>query len=175
MDANRKQGHCFGSTFVGLQLISIINEKIHILYQNPHFCSSYGCRPLRLWFVKEDKDTANEEISRLKTESKNLVPFEWAPGIKIFFQGFFSMNDNKIENFKWGNSCARDCCFCGAKPAEFHIDLVFFVDPVKLRDFACSPLHFLIRALETLLKESYKITQKIMFNYRFNQNKLSGA
>ena len=137
---------------MGLQLVAKVGQKIHIVYENPFSTSSYGCRPLRLWFVSENKKTATEEIKRLKAEVKAMKPFECISGIRVNFRPIFSMNDLKMENFKWENSCAMHCAFCGATPYQFHLYLEFYVDPEKLEDFCQSPLHFLIRLVEHFFK-----------------------
>ena len=152
MSEDRVQGACVASTFVVLQMVVEKDKKIHILYQNPHLCSAYGCRPLKLWFVNESTSNATAEITRLKSEANNLQPFISDTGLKVTFIVFFSMCDMKIENFKWGNSCAMRCPFCRFLQTLFHEDLIFLGDVHAMSDCCISVLHFLIRFFEHFLK-----------------------
>ena len=106
--------------------------------------SAYGCRPLRLWFVNESKETATAEIDRLKKEARELIPYISEDNIKVTFTVFFSMCDQKIENFKWHNSSAMRCPFCRVLQTSFHLDLDFEADQVSLDDCCMSVLHYLL-------------------------------
>ena len=114
--------------------------------------SAYGCRPLRLWFVNEDKKNAKTEIDRLKKEARNLVPYISENGLKVCFTVFFSMCDQKIENIKWNNNCNMRCPFCLFLQTQFHEELDFEADMDSLGDLCMSILHFLLRFFEHFLK-----------------------
>ena len=152
MGQDRVQGACLASTYTAIQLTIKVNQRIQILYQNPHMCSSYGCRPLKLWFVHESTENAKQEINRLKAEAENLVPFVSDSGLKVNFLVFFSMCDQKIENLKWDNFCSMRCPFCRFLQSCFHEDLLFIVDVHAIGDCCISDLHFLLRVFDHFLK-----------------------
>ena len=152
MSMDRDQGACIASTFVAMQLIVKIKQRTHILYQNPHVCSAYGCRPIRLWFKNESSDNAKQEIARLKKEARELIPFKTRNGVIITFTLFMSMCDMKIENFKWQNTSAMRCPFCRRLQSEFHLMIEFLGDQDSMGDCCISVLHFLIRSFEHFLK-----------------------
>ena len=137
---------------MALQLIAKIDGMFEIIYENPHLNSSYGVRPLRMWFVKETNENATHEINRLKSEANQLKPLETISGIKVCFCVIMSMCDMKIENLKWGNRSAMRCPFCLFSQKFFHEDLDFLTHSDRMTDLCFSILHFLIRFFEHFLK-----------------------
>ena len=114
--------------------------------------SSYGCRPLRHWYVKESKQNATKEIERLKKEAQKLAPYITDYGIKVCFKVFFSMCDQKMENFKWKNTSSMRCPFCRVLQGEFHRDHDFEVKNDSLSDLCMSILHYLLRFFDHFIK-----------------------
>ena len=55
MSCSRDQGALLATHMVGLQIVTVINGKVHILYNNSLCNSALSCRPVRYWFVNEDK------------------------------------------------------------------------------------------------------------------------
>ena len=162
-DEERKQGACIVSNLVPMQLVAFMGDHMHIIYQNPHVCSAYGCRPLRHWYTEEKENTAKEEIARLQGEASSLVAIDFGGGVIVNFKNFFSMNDLKIENFKFENRSPLKCAYCGAVPTQFHKKRDFMANLEYLGDLCMACLHFLIRTTEHLLKAGFRQDSKKWF------------
>ena len=62
-------GHCLTSMMTGLQIVTTINGRTKPIFTSPFFNSPSGCRPLRIWGVKEttgERGTLQMEIGRLQ-------------------------------------------------------------------------------------------------------------
>ncbi|GBN17792.1 hypothetical protein AVEN_2992-1 [Araneus ventricosus] len=64
--------HVFQSSFVPIQLICGVNQKI--IWQNPLISSPRYCRPMRIRFVKESTEIINDEINYIKNALKSVNP-----------------------------------------------------------------------------------------------------
>ena len=79
-------GHCLTSMMSQLQLVANINGRDIPIYTSPFYNSPSGCRPLRLWGVKEtmgEGGTLQEELGRLRGELDNLAPFHFSDQITV--------------------------------------------------------------------------------------------
>ena len=165
MDIERKQGHCFVSGMVPLQIIAIMdNGDVIILYHNPLLNSSLSWRPLHLWFVKETANRTLIEKGQLKAEELALRNYihEWLNGIFLEFEGYDAMNDMKVFNAVHGNTAQSVCPICGAKPSEVNLLNREFTPKIDLHELCMSVLHFLLRLFEHLLKIGAKIKANVL-------------
>ena len=153
------------TNFVSLNIWTVINNKIEIVYHNPLFNSSLAVRPKQHLYRRED-DIIEYVLEDLKEEMANLQPFEWKEGITINFVPIFSMNDGKIMNKLHGNNWTSACPFCYAGPEQFSdINSVYCANPAALAEMCLSTLHFGPRVMENLLK--------IGFNQQFKKSQVS--
>ena len=106
----------------------------------------------------------DEEIARLQDEVRNLVPFEWAPGVIVRVEPIFSQVDQKAENAKEKNTSQKKCPKCHLLPRQYKsnpqdplggggLGLGSF-SPESLFDLTFSPLHFGPRCGEHLIRLS---------------------
>ena len=164
MDLERKQGHCFVSGMVPLQIVALMdNGDIIIIYNNPLMNSSLSWRPLHLWFTKETKVRTQIEKGQLKAEEIELRGYvhEWINGITIEFEGYDSMNDLKVVNACHDNNAQCVCAICGAKPSQVNDLNGDFTPKISLHELCMSILHFTLRLFEHLLKVGAKIKAKV--------------
>ena len=164
MDIERKQGHCFVSGMVPLQIVALMdNGEIVIIYHNPLLNSSLSWRPLHLWFVKETANRTLIEKGQLKAEELALRNFlyEWMDGITIEFEGYDCMNDQKVFNACHHNTAQCVCPVCGAKPSQVNRMDLDFTPKIDLHELCMSILHFTLRLFEHLLKVGAKIKAKV--------------
>ena len=120
---------------------------------NPH-----SCRPLRLSFEIENKETSIAEHERLSTEIQNLDSYIVSenPSISISYQGLETLVDGKVvSNLTNGNTTR--CTVCDATRSEMAKNEGPFnaISDQRL-SFGISPLHFGLRAFEALLHIAYK-------------------
>ena len=138
---------------------------------NPH-----SCRPLRLSFEAENKETIVTENERLSTEIENLVPYIVSenPRISISYKGLMTMLDLKVvSNITNGNT--TQCNVCDATRSEMATNKgPFNAISDKRLLFGLSPLHFGLRAFDTLLHIGYKQDVKRFISRKFkDKNKIS--
>jgi hypothetical protein len=120
---------------------------------NPH-----SCRPLRLSFEIENKETSITENERLLAEIENLESYIVSknPKISIAYLGVMSLVDGKVvSNLTNGNTTR--CTVCDATRSEMAKNEGPFTAVSDQRlSFGISPLHFGLRAFEALLHIAYK-------------------
>ena len=160
---SRVQGSCLASLMVPLQLITVVQNKVHLLYHNWWCNSPKSIRPLRLWFVKESDGlmgTTAAEIKRLNDELKELQTYNYQDLAKIDFTPLLTMIDNKVKNVLFGNRNQKKCpfCLCDMETA-MHTD-VNFASPESLDLMCLSILHFLIHVFGHICNLGYRWTVK---------------
>ena len=152
---DRHESQMVATNFVAINMWAIVNGKIKVVYHNSLHNSSYGVRPLRHWYRKEN-DVLEDEIARIREEMKNLTELEWADGISIKYVPFFTMNDQKVMNAIFGNTDPHKCPICKAGRAQFKdIKSVYKANPEALAQLCYSSLHFGPRVMENLLKVGF--------------------
>lgn len=67
----RSEANIFQSSLVPLRLICNIDGEKKIVWQNPVPSSTRYCRPIRIRFLHETKDTTNEEIQFIEKKKAN--------------------------------------------------------------------------------------------------------
>ena len=145
------------TTFVALNIWTVINNKIKVVYHNPLFNSPLAVRPKQHLYRRED-DVLDEVLDELKEEMENLQPIVWEENeaVKIKFVPFFSMNDGKVMNHLHGNNWTNACPICYAGPERFSdINSVYSANPEALAQLCLSTLHFGPRVMENLLKVGF--------------------
>ena len=89
-------GHVVISSTIAIQMITSVNGKTKIPYQNFLMNSAFAVRPLRMWKVKENRRITQKEATRLKDEVRNAVPLNLTPNISVKLHGLFSLMDSKV-------------------------------------------------------------------------------
>ena len=154
-DNVRCPGALFATNMVALQLVTVIDKKIYILYDNTLCNSSTSVRPVRHQYIKETKQVTTDEYERLQTEIRQLTKFEWTSSISIQHIGFCTMCDGKVTNAINDNDSTQRCPFCGFGMKDFNRDLTFLADPQALAQLCLCVLHFGIRAFEHVCKVGF--------------------
>ena len=153
----RDPGALLASTFVSMNVVTVVDNQLEMVYNNKSMNSSASCCALRHWYRRETDETLTEEIARLQNEMANLQPMKISEDITVRFVAIFCMCDQKVMNKIHGSNSHR-CPFCLAGPTDFlDINKVFTAQPEALAQLCLSILHFGPRSMENL------------FNIGFNQ------
>jgi len=141
-----------------LRIVVVINNEEIPVFDYPGPNSPHSCRPLRLGFEKENKETMECEFQRLNKEMLELTELLISehPKISVSYSGLFTLIDGKVL-----------CALTGAKTIQCPLchksglELARNKGPFELKspDFLCygaSILHFGLRAFSTLLQIGYR-------------------
>ena len=158
-DTTVDPGKLFASNLVILQLVTFVNGRIYILYDNGLCNSSVAVRAIRHLYVKETTEIIKMEDQRLEDEINALQKFEWTETIKIGYIAIKSILDGKCCNVACENNSSQRCPFCMAGPKDFNsLVAIFRADPDLLAQLCLSVLHFGLRVID------------LVFNIGFNQD-----
>ena len=142
--------------------LRITDTENNIFWQNPNSSSVRFCRPLRISWEKEDKETTQREYNRLKNEIDNLYLTEILykeKKYKLIHKPILTMFDGKAVNILTNTASSMVCPNCNAKPNDFNkLDSItkFPLNKNSLY-LGISPLHMLIRGLEYILHLAYRL------------------
>ncbi|CAH0560531.1 unnamed protein product [Brassicogethes aeneus] len=128
----------FLSSIVPLRLMS--GNKI--IWQNMQPSSPRYCRPIRIRYVKEDKDITNEEIEYIENQALNLQA-------------------TRVCNAATNTSSTLRCYICGKTSKSFNELTSTNPENPETFKFGLSILHARIRFFEFLLHLSYKIKAEV--------------
>jgi hypothetical protein len=78
IDDSKSDANVFFTSVVPLQLMSVDHESKAqiVVWKNPRPSSPRFCRPLRLQFLHEDRESTVNEVQHIEEQIKSLVPFE---------------------------------------------------------------------------------------------------
>lgn len=162
-DESSSDGSMLLTTIVPLQL-RVLNGS-EIMWTNPAPASTRFCKPLRIQFVKECKESLVEEEKHFKSQIEMLEPtlFSVNDGysIKVYHKLTMTMIDGKARNMMTETSSMGTCCACGATPSKMAVTSAIQrqVD-MSVYAYGISVLHSRIRFLECLLHVAYKMEIK---------------
>lgn len=152
----------FATTIIPLRLVLPCGMPI---WNNRAPQSVRFCRPIKLEYTKETKDTVLKEHSDLKNEIDALenmvITIAENKTVEISFNLCLTLIDGKVLNILTGTLSNQACPICGATPKDF----------LNLTDYTCekfrgkesnfkygiSPLHCWIRFFEYILHLGYKL------------------
>ena len=150
--------YIFQSSFVPLQLICSINNKI--IWQNRTPSSPRYCRPMRIRFVKESAEIITEEIDYIKNALKSIKSSDVTLNGKTFsvkHEMLLTMVDGKVCNAVTCTKSTMRCYICGQTSKDFNdLSKKEHIKPETL-EFGLSILHARIRIFENLLHLAYKL------------------
>jgi len=146
------------SQMVPLQATALVGNETKIVYRNSAPNSANSCRPIRLSFERESKDTILRESTRLQDEVNQLVPFivSEEPKIQVDFKGLFTMIDGKVLNELTSNPSSANCPICHKTSKQMSSQTASFEPVEGSLSFGVSPLHFGITSLELLYNIGYR-------------------
>jgi hypothetical protein len=150
-----------GSTLLSSQMVPlqivVHNHTTTILFNNPSPNSANACRPIRLCFERETKETIRKESSRLMEEVENLQELILMdnPKISILFRGLLTMIDGKILNELTKNPAASSCPICHKTSRQMSNPDGDFTPKDGTDIFGASILHFGLRSFESILQIGY--------------------
>ena len=142
--------------------INLTDTENNIVWKNDNASSVRFCRPCRISWEKEDKESMKAEFNRLTIEQNNLNPTVVQSNgkeYKIIYRLIFTMFDGKAVSCLTNTSSSMVCPNCKATPNDFN-KLESISKFQVHRDtliFGISPLHMFIRALEYILHVAYRL------------------
>ena len=158
--ATVKEESVFITCLVPLQLKVV--ETGQILWTCPKPGSPNYCRPVRIRFIKETKETIEEEEKQIEKEIiETNEKFIEVQGFSVDFEYHMSMLDGKCTTIlSKETNCYASCPICGIKAAEMKDKEKIEaykkkVKPENLK-YCLSTLHCWIRSFEFLLHVGYK-------------------
>jgi len=151
----------FATTVTPLRLI---DASTNILWNNKTPQSIRFCRPLKLAFMKETKDSILNESEYLKRQIDKLqsckIILSDGKFVYIKFRLYLTVIDGKVLNALTGTNSSQACPICGATPKDFLNNKNFkcekFLPIMKNLHYGLSPLHCWIRLFEFVLHAGYK-------------------
>lgn len=135
-----------------------------IIWQNPQSSSPRFCRPIRIRFIKEDKDVTNEEIQFIDNQAQNLEVTVVNENVKVRHVLFPTMVDGKVCNAATATISTLRCYVCGKTSKDFNDLTSTKPERTETFKFGLSILHARIRFFEFLLHLSYKLSAKVHKN-----------
>jgi hypothetical protein len=145
------------SQMVPLQVVISGQENV-IIFTNKNANSASSCRPIRICFERETKDSIQTESFRLKEEVNELKPLVLIdnPKITISYKGLFTMIDGKVLNELTKNPASSSCPICHKTSRQMsNPDQEFTPKPGTL-EYGASILHFGLRSFEAIVKIGYR-------------------
>ncbi|CAG9760348.1 unnamed protein product [Ceutorhynchus assimilis] len=127
------------------------------IWQNPNPSSPRFCRPIRMRFVKENKDITNEEIEYVEKQARNLQATKLKENIEIRHKLLPTMVDGKVCNAATNTTSTMRCYICGKTSKNFNDLTKESPEKHETLQFGLSILHARIRFFEYLLHLSYKV------------------
>lgn len=128
-------------------------------WENPTPSSIRFCKPIRLQFKKETKDSIKDEERYITSQSEALLPSTVTTStgkvITIIHKLTMTMIDGKARTYLTDTASFSRCCLCDATPNEMQNYVERPVD-VSAFKYGLSILHARIRFLECVLHVSYR-------------------
>lgn len=158
---NYSDSSLLATTLIPLQLID--SDK-NILWQNRTPQSIRFCRPIKLEFIKETKETILKERAEIEEQIKKLETFQVQINekscINVKFKLFLTIIDGKVLNVLTETPSYQTCPICGATPNDFLSTHDLTSEKFKPKEdhlrYGISPLHCCLRSFEFFVHLGYK-------------------
>lgn len=147
-------------------LVAVVPLKIYtssgtILWENPSPNSPYLCRPVKIFFAKENARQITEEQELMEEQIRTLTNTRVVIGDRTYSVKHrldFTMCDGKVSNACSGTLSAMRCNICGLTSSDFNDKDIVAAQPpdVSRYKFGLSTLHCWIRSMEWCLHVSYR-------------------
>ncbi len=117
------------SQMVPLQAVAAVGSVKVLLHNSTMPNNANSCRPIRLCYERETKDTIRQEAECLKSEVDSLTSLILftEPKVTIYYKGLFTMIDGKVLNELTSNPASSRCPICHKTSREVLISTTFFV------------------------------------------------
>ena len=144
-----------------------------IIYKNRSPNSASSCRPLRIAFEKETKETIRAEGQRLRAELQNLQPLHLAPNITVRYEGLMTLIDGKVLQQLTDCPASSSCPICMRTYRQIARQDGDFTPKEGTLQYGVSLLHLIIRSFEALLHIAYRQDiKKSRANYSPQENEI---
>jgi hypothetical protein len=155
---------------VPLQAVAFSEGKKIVVYNSKFPNNANSCRPLRICFEKENKETIAREADRLQGEVTNLKDFVLIedPKVTVSYKGLFTMIDGKVLNVLTNNPSSSNCPICHKTSRQMASNSGDSTPKEGCLHYGISPLHFGIRSFELIYKIGYRQNTK-KFGQKFSE------
>jgi len=145
------------SQMVPLQAVAVGKESV-LLHNSRTPNNANSCRPIRLCFERETKETIRNEAARLREEVKNLSDLVLIeePKVTVSYKGLFTMVDGKVLNELTENPASTSCPICQKTSRQMCDPNEDFTPRPGTLQHGASILHFGIRTFELLCNIGYR-------------------
>jgi hypothetical protein len=145
------------SQLVPLQVVSSVQKEI-IVFNAKNANSARACRPIRIAFERETKDSIQTESLRLKEEIKKLETLVLLedPRVTVSYKGLFTMIDGKVLNELTKNPASSSCPLCHQTSRQMSNPEGEFTPKPGTLEYGASILHFGLRSFEAIVKIGYR-------------------
>ena len=161
-----------------LNPLRLTSKSGKIIWNNRTPQSVRFCRPLKLEYIKENKQTIIQEELSLRKEVEALEPYIFKLNenltVNVKFQLCLTLIDGKVLNALTDTKSTQSCPICDATPKMFKNCKDFRSEIFQPKEgslrFGLSPLHCWIRLFEFIVHAGYKLNLK-MWQVRGDDNK----
>ena len=145
------------SQMVPLQAVAFVATEPVIIHHSRTPNNANSCRPIRLCFERETKETIQKEADRLRGEVDSLSDLLLSdnPKITVIYRGLFTMIDGKVLNELTKNKSSQCCAVCHATSREMSNPNGDFVPRPGALQYGISILHFGLRCFDLLCQIGY--------------------
>lgn len=159
--SNHSDASLLATTIIPLRLLVTSGQPI---WNNLTPQSTRFCRPVKLEYVKETKESILKEKSDLKNEIDALksmhITISEGKIVEVSFDLYLTLIDGKVLNILTGTKSNQTCPICGSTPKDFLNITDYTSERFRAEDSNCkfglSPLHCWIRFFEFILHLGYK-------------------
>lgn len=159
--SNNSDASLLATTIIPLRLVLSSGTPI---WNNNTPQSTRFCRPIKLEFVKETKESILREELDLRKEidalQNLLIHIGNGKTVQISFKLYLTLIDGKVLNILTGTKSTQACPICGATPTDFLNITDYSCERFRAKEsnikFGLSPLHSWIRFFEFILHLGYK-------------------
>ncbi len=134
------------------------DEPNIIVYKNAFPNSPHSCRPIRISYERETKDTIRVESTQLQQQSKDLQPHILSnhSNVTVIFEGLLTMVDGKVLQELTNCPASSSCPLCHKTYRQIASSEGDFEPKEGALQFGASILHFGLRSFEALCHIGYR-------------------
>lgn len=150
------------TSIVPLQMKS---ESNIVLWQNPRCSSTRYCIPIKIEFIKENRDVVFQEDQYIENQISSLIATRINIQEKVVLMHhklMKTMIDGKIANNLSNNMSSQTCYICKTTPKDMNnLDMILKIPTNNTTfQYGLSILHANIRFFECILHISYRLDLK---------------
>ena len=174
-DATKKETTLFATQMTPINVKHLGNGDV--IWKNRRANCACTCRPIRLCYEKEDKESIQAEYNRMIDEIEALKDFEPIPGVRFSFADIKTAFDGKCLTYILDEPSSQNCPLCSATPKQMSTPGTEFKlkDMPNILDHGFGSLHVRLRAAVCVLNMGKRSRIKKHFTKLTQRDHLSMA